>query len=223
MARETAKNRAAKLLGGDGQMDMSWISRVQEAAGVAAGEKPHTLELESVLQSLHHPHAFMMRKCKWCGELFQTNYCYVAYCSDECIINGLAEIGIAYDPWGRNRWDSHQFYLKNEHTTRWTYEPPQYISTQTLNKLEEWAHLFLADLDRLRSQAEIREAEELEKTLQDLQDSANQILEDSDDSLQETQEDSPLPATQQENTDDDPALANLLVEPLKEVEFPDLF
>lgn len=41
-------------------------------------------EMEAVLKSQHHRHSLMFKTCSECGGTFQTNYCYVGYCSDTC-------------------------------------------------------------------------------------------------------------------------------------------
>lgn len=95
-------------------------------------------EAEAVLKSLHYPHSLMMKRCNWCGEAFQTNYCAVGSCSDTC----------------RKRYFEETYKIKwNTFKTKtWgDYEPPQVVSAQSVKELHAWATAFIADYDRLMS------------------------------------------------------------------------
>lgn len=177
MARQTKQQKAAELLKKmaaeqGGTLDMSALLALRDNPVVREGATP---EVESVLRSLHKPHTFMMRKCKYCGEPFQTNYCYTAYCSDICITEDLRKIGVAYDPFVKKRWE-HRMYVTGSVGDEvmqqwWRYEPPEYISSQMLSTLETWAHAFLADLGRLRAEAEAHESRQFEEAMQEFDQS----------------------------------------------------
>lgn len=58
-----------------------------------------SLEAEGILLTLMSDRLPVKAKaCKYCGEIFATNYAYVGYCSDTCRAKALAEIGIHWNP-----------------------------------------------------------------------------------------------------------------------------
>lgn len=97
-------------------------------------------DLDGVLMSLHNPHQMQAKNCKYCGEVFMTDYCYVAYCSQEHRVAHLRQYGIIWGSTGRNEpiWGR--------------YEPPVVVSPEMVEQMEKWARAIIADLDRLRSQ-----------------------------------------------------------------------
>ena len=156
MARQPSKqSKAAEVLAKiaaaqGGTFDISSLAQFKSTVET-------TREAESVLKSLHKPHAYILKKCKrkQCAQPFKTNYCAMAYCSDACLAADLRALGINWDPYRMRRWES-SMYASNSGVT-YRYEEPEYISTQTLLELEEWAQKFLADLARLRKNAQVRE------------------------------------------------------------------
>jgi len=67
-------------------------------------------EAESVILYFEHKNEFLQKECKQCGGVFAYTYSYegVAYCSNPCRKNALANIGIQWNPtkapherWGR--------------------------------------------------------------------------------------------------------------------------
>lgn len=96
-------------------------------------------DVDGVLHSLHKPHNMGTKQCRYCGEIFMTNFCFVSYCSHAHRVAALRTYGIEWDPmrhpngevWGRN-------------------EPPLTIRPETVSLMEHWARTFLADLDRVR-------------------------------------------------------------------------
>src|SRR5690606_14077554 len=79
--------------------------------------------------------------------------------SDACIIADFKDMGIIYDPYKKKRWEHSMF--SSESNLVYRYEPPEYIPSQTLNMLEEFARKFLADLDRLREHSKEIEYNEI--------------------------------------------------------------
>lgn len=177
-------------------------------------------EAESVLRSLHKPHEYMMRKCKnkKCGEPFQTNYCSTAYCSDTCLAEDLKAIGIDYDPYQKKRWE-HSMYASNS-GLMYRYEPPEYISTETLNQLEPVFRQFLADLDRLRGVAQEVETRQNQENLATAQADWDSLFEPESFAPEDSQL-NPEPHVESPKEEDYGAQAILDLEPLVLVDFPD--
>lgn len=122
-------------------------------------------EAESVMRSLHKPHAYIMKKCKRCNEPFQTNFCATSYCSDTCLAADMHDLGFTYDPYEKHRWESSMYSSTSGILYR--YEPPEFIPSETLDILEFWARKFLDDLTRLREVADVRETQQKQKSLED--------------------------------------------------------
>ena len=168
MARQPSKqSKAAEVLAKlaaaqGGTFDISSLAQFKSTVET-------TREAESVLRSLHKPHAYILKKCKrtQCGQPFKTNYCSMAYCSDACLAADLRAVGINWDPFRMRRWES-SMYASNSGVT-YRYEEPEYISTQTLLELEEWAQRFLADLARLRKNAQVQEDQQSQEKHEDPQ------------------------------------------------------
>lgn len=155
---EMAKEQGAEL-------DLASIEKLRDSPINTNGQSNR--EAESVLRSLHKPHAYMMKKCKRkdCGAVFQTNYCATAYCSDYCLAADLRELGIAYDPYEKRRWES-SMYSGNSGII-YRYEPPEYISTETISMLEIYAKQLLDDLYRLKALSVDQEKQQTQKTHQE--------------------------------------------------------
>lgn len=81
---------------------------------------------EATLYFLENPKAFMKKECKRCGEVFGTSYHAVAYCSDNCRIKALQNVGLQWTP-GKRAQD------------RWAGQPPLLIPPAALKLLLEWA------------------------------------------------------------------------------------
>lgn len=88
-------------------------------------------EAEAVLTSLFSPKTVITRECLSCKEKFQTNYMSEHYCSNECRVAAMAEIGIAWDP---NKPEAERYEFK---------EPPSTIGKLTYHKLRQWAQTIL--------------------------------------------------------------------------------
>lgn len=216
--RLSAKAKAAQILGGGATLDMSWLDTVKSAGR----EKTYTREVESVLRSLHKPHQYMMKKCKNCGDVFETNYCYTAYCSDECLAVDLAKLGIVYDPYSKKRWESRMYTTEYEDIglgIKWEYEEPEYISTQTLDQLAEVFREWLKHYESLRRKSKQHEDEELEKNLLSLADSSGLLEQQAPmqqapmQQVEETAESSPVSLQPSVLEEYDDFLTSLLAEP----------
>lgn len=104
-------------------------------------KQERVLEADGVLTSLKYPLSKMMRKCTYCGELFQTNYRSTGCCSILCRKRYLEkEFGIPWNPTGKPVWGE--------------YEPPTVISAASLKQLYEWAKKLVEDYDRLADLAD---------------------------------------------------------------------
>ena len=211
--RQSAQSKALETLKKIAEMQGATLdlSSVQEIRERSSGSQAR--EAESVMRSLHKPHAYMMKKCKrhTCKQPFETNYCSSAYCSDACLAEDLREIGIAYDPYSKKRWESSMF--ASDSGVMWRYEPPEYISTQTLLELEVVFRAFLADLDRLRGLAVEEESERNRKILESLGSDWDSPPEPR---VSDSPQASPLvpePLLQQSHSLDDDSLTNLFGEP----------
>lgn len=95
-------------------------------------------EADAVLLSLHYPHKMTVKKCKYCGEPFATNYCFVGYCSHSHRKKALAEFGIEWNHDGQPVWGRH--------------EPPLIVNFPTILKLEAWANWLLTQMAQLKDQ-----------------------------------------------------------------------
>lgn len=82
---------------------------------------PH-YEAEAVLSFLEKPARFAFKPCKFCSEMFGTNYRSVAYCTDHCRIRGLRKHGII--------WSS-----SKSPEQRWGGEPPLVIPPEAVRIL----------------------------------------------------------------------------------------
>ena len=105
------------------------IKVTKEDAREARANKPQPFwAAEAVLKFLEKPACFMQKQCarKACGEWFGTNYRGVGYCTDNCRIRSLQEIGIAWDPGKREE-------------ERWGGEPPLIVPPAALKKLIQMA------------------------------------------------------------------------------------
>lgn len=124
----------------------------------------HTREAETVMRSLHKPHAYMIKKCKrtQCQQPFSTNYCSMSYCSDACLAADMRLLGINWDPYRMKRWES-SMYASNSGII-YRYEDPETISTQTLLELKSWAEMFLKEFARLEETAQTSTALQNEKS-----------------------------------------------------------
>lgn len=203
-----AENALAKLaeeMGG--KLDISSLLKVREHTSV--NQTGANREAESVLRSLHQPHLYTMKTCKraGCGEVFQTNYCAVGYCSDACLVADFREIGIHYDPYRLKRYESSMYSSTSGMVYR--YEPPEYIPSQTLDNLEQVFTAFLADITRLRGHSLEVEEQQNQENLAKSQRELDVFFDDSvetDASL-----DSPLVPQlllQDPSTEDDEVLAS---------------
>lgn len=183
MARgKTSQAKAAealrKLAADQGMsIDLSGFAKMAENASIADnsadGKRGHP-EPESVMRILHKPHDFITKKCAHCGDYFSTNFCGTKFCSDQCCADELAKIGIAYDPYQKRRWESSMFASNSGLLYR--YEPPDFITHETVLMLEEFARSFLADLDRLKVIAEEVESQQRQKNLQESQRALDELL-----------------------------------------------
>src|SRR5215203_5985047 len=106
----TGKSAAFKLLeklaaAEGGTVDLSVIEKLRQ------GSNYSTKEAETVLRSLHKPHAYVKKRCKrqGCDNIFETNYCSVSYCSDQCIAADMRALGLDYDPYRMKRWESSMY------------------------------------------------------------------------------------------------------------------
>lgn len=79
-------------------------------------------DAEAVLLFLEKPARFLFKPCKFCEEMFGTNYRGVGYCSDNCRIRALQKLGISWDP-GKAQEE------------RWGGEPPLIIPPAAIHKL----------------------------------------------------------------------------------------
>lgn len=168
----TTKNKAMLLLQKLAEqqgatLDLGAMERASDAAILNPEEGRGRPEGETILRSLHRPHAFMMKKCKRkdCGALFQTNFCGTNYCSDACLAADMHDLGFNYDPYRLRRWESSMY---NSVTgMKYTYEPPEILPEATLDVLAYWAEHFLADYHRLKGQAQERELQQSQQMLED--------------------------------------------------------
>lgn len=95
------------------------------------------IAFEGVSLQAHHKHALMMKKCRKCNRAFQTSYCYVALCSDEC---RRAEFQEAYGI----EWDA----LKRPQSF-WEMEKPIVVPPEIVEGLAEWARYFLEQYEKV--------------------------------------------------------------------------
>lgn len=96
-------------------------------------------DVDGLLHSLHKPHNMGPKQCRYCGEVFLTNYCFVSYCSHAHRVAALRTYGIEWDP------------MRHEYGEVWgRHEPPLVVRPETVSLMEHWARTFLADLDRVR-------------------------------------------------------------------------
>lgn len=91
---------------------------------------------ELVLKSLHYRHALMMKKCRWCGQTFSTNYCSVSLCSTACRKSEFYEkYGIRYGAINA--------------PSLYEYEPASIIPPDDLKSLYEYAKALVAEYERV--------------------------------------------------------------------------
>lgn len=96
-------------------------------------------ETELVLRSQHYRHSLMFKNCAECGATFQTNFCYVGFCSDSC----------------RN-----DAFYKRFHVTvtriktpqEFEHEPFGIVSSEMTEGLYQWAKSFVSDYEDFKSQ-----------------------------------------------------------------------
>jgi len=87
-------------------------------------------EAEGVLLSLHYPKGMEEHTCKACKRKFGTNYVYNKHCSEECLKDSLAVMGLSWNP--EKPW-----------AERWGAEPPLVVSPETWSKLKAFAERIL--------------------------------------------------------------------------------
>jgi hypothetical protein len=95
------------------------------------------LAIEGVLRQQHYKHGLMLVTCKECNEKFQTNYCYVRYCSDTCRYESFRKhYGIEYGK------------VKTP-TSYWEYETPIVVPPDLLRGLVGWARELVRQYEAL--------------------------------------------------------------------------
>lgn len=203
-----------------GQMDMSVLTKLAARSESTVVQQGADREAESVMRSLHMPHAYMIKKCrrKSCGELFQTNYCSVGYCSSVCITADFKEIGINYDPYRMKPWETSMFSSSSGMIYR--YEPPEYIPTEVLDDLEIYATKLLVDLARLREKAVEVESLQDQKKLEEV---LNSLHDENLDQVDPESLTSPVPLDEQKHEEDYDSLTNLFGVLPKQVQLLDFF
>ncbi len=87
-------------------------------------------EAEGVLLSLHYPKGMEEHTCKACKRKFGTNYVYNKHCSEECLKDSLAVMGLSWNP--EKPW-----------AERWGAEPPLVVSPETWEQLKAFAERIL--------------------------------------------------------------------------------
>lgn len=118
--------------------------------------KQTTLEMEAVLKHQHYAHSLMFKTCARCKSTFQTNYCYVGYCSDSCRRDAFRDR--FHVDWGRVR-----------PATEFEYEEFAVVSPDKTKALYQWAkgfvesyESFTTEANRLQSLEENGQAENLD-------------------------------------------------------------
>lgn len=135
-ALEKAMALAAKLSGSEPVQVQSIPDPVEYEKEEENKRENKMIAFEGVTLQAHHKHALMMKKCRRCGHVFQTSYCYVALCSDEC---RRAEFKESYGI----EWDA----LKRPQSF-WEMEKPLVVPPEIVENLAEWARYFLAQYDQ---------------------------------------------------------------------------
>lgn len=93
------------------------------------------LEAESVLYYIQSKgKGFQQKACKFCEGLFLHTYFNVAYCSDNCRANALAEHGIVWNPSRQN--DSDRWNINNKGFV------PKVIGTEATETLKASGNYF---------------------------------------------------------------------------------
>lgn len=136
-ALEKAMALAAKLSGGEPVQVQSIPDPVEYEKEEENKRENKMIAFEGVTLQAHHKHALMMKKCRKCNRAFQTSYCYVALCSDEC---RRAEFKEAYGI----EWDA----LKRPQSF-WEMEKPLVVPPEIVENLAEWARYFLSQYDQV--------------------------------------------------------------------------
>jgi uncharacterized protein YejL (UPF0352 family) len=91
--------------------------------------------LETSINTLHHMHASMTKKCLWCKETFITTYCYHQFCSDECRVLEFVD-----------HFKIHPDKLKPPQSF-WQYEEPGQVSVEFSAELYGWAKALVAKFE----------------------------------------------------------------------------
>jgi hypothetical protein len=158
---ELSKQKKAETAFGDGEIDLSSILKYRGQG--ATTEEAKLLETEGILLSLHRPHQFITKLCKRknCGNIFRTNFCGVAYCSDSCRVIAYRELGLR---WAHRQEEYEHHMYSGDSGIMFRYEPPMTITPQALTDLEKACRAFLDDIDRLREEVHQRSLESLLET-----------------------------------------------------------
>lgn len=122
---DRVKKLAEKLgINFDNLMDEVSLTDIGEQA-----KERRTLEAESVIFYIQTKGKnFAQKNCDYCKHPFLSTYAAVAYCSDECRANWLAERGVIWN--ARNRPD----------VERWAGKIPKVISSEATGALVEAGH-----------------------------------------------------------------------------------
>lgn len=144
-----------------GQPDMAFLAKMMQEHAAKTGtevvdvssvvvkedraeqdERNRTLrmqETELVLRSQHYRHSLMFKTCAECGATFQTNFCYVGFCSDSC----------------RNDAFYKRFHVKASRIRtpqEFEHEPFGIVSPEMTEGLYRWAKSFVSSYDEFKSQ-----------------------------------------------------------------------
>ena len=73
-------------------------SPARRQATIAKTEERKIREAEGVLKWLRYPGSIIEQECNNCKRKFGTNYVYNKHCSEECLKESLAGMGLAWNP-----------------------------------------------------------------------------------------------------------------------------